>query len=157
MTAMLGNFSLEAHWIWMILAAILGIAEMVLPGFFLIWLAAAALLTGITTMLVGIGASAQFAMFTFFALTAIYIGWRWFKLNPLETSDPKLNDRIARLIGEIVIVTETIKAGSGRVRVGDGGWNVTGPDTPAGDHVRIIGAKEGRLIVEHLQGEPENL
>lgn len=153
---MLPHLSPEAHWLWMILAAILGIAEMVLPGFFLIWLGVAALLTGIATMLLGIGESAQFATFAVFALAAVYIGWRWFRLNPINTSDPKLNDRVGRLIGEVVIVAEPIEAGSGRVRVGDGVWSAIGPDTPAGDHVRIIGAKDGRLIVENLPAEPGN-
>ena len=34
--------SISAHWFWLTLAAILGAAEMLAPGFFLIWLALAA-------------------------------------------------------------------------------------------------------------------
>ena len=33
--------SISAHWFWLTLAAILGAAEMLAPGFFLIWLALA--------------------------------------------------------------------------------------------------------------------
>lgn len=151
---MAGTFSLEAHWVWMILAAILGVAEILVPGFFLIWLGLAALITGVVTLLIGIGEPAQFALFAVLAIAAVYAGRRWFVLNPIETSDPKLNDRVARLIGEIVVVEDAIVSGSGRVRVGDGEWNATGPDTPAGVHVRIIGAKDGRLIVEPISSEP---
>lgn len=149
---MFEELPLEAHWIWMILAAILGVAEMILPGFFLIWLGLAALVTGILTLLIGINEPAQFAIFAVLAIAAVYAGRRWFALNPIESSDPKLNDRVGRLIGEVVTVAEAIEAGSGRVRVGDGIWNATGPDCPAGTHVRIIGARDGRLIVEALPG-----
>src|SRR5262245_39198799 len=101
---MLDTLPLEAHWVWMILAAVLGTAEIIMPGFFLIWIGLAALLTGVITLLTGIGEPAQFAVFAVLAIAAVYAGRRWFALNPIETSDPLLNDRAARLIGTIVTV-----------------------------------------------------
>lgn len=145
---MFESFSVEAHWIWMILAAVLGTAEIVIPGVFLIWIGLAALLTGMLTMLTGISEPTQFAVFAALAIAAVYAGRRWFALNPIESSDPMLNDRAARLVGEVVTVVEAIEAGSGRVRVGDGVWNATGPDVPAGTKMRVTGAADGRLTVE---------
>ena len=43
----LGPFGLEPHWWWLIGGAVLGIAELLAPGIFLIWLAAAAAVTGL--------------------------------------------------------------------------------------------------------------
>ena len=37
---------LYAHWWWLVAAVVLAIAEIIAPGIFLIWLAAAAGLTG---------------------------------------------------------------------------------------------------------------
>lgn len=147
---MLDVLPLEAHWIWMILAAILGTAEILLPGFFLIWIGLAALLTGVITLLTGIGEPAQFAVFATLAIAAVYAGRRWFALNPIETSDPLLNDRTARLIGEIVTVVEAIDSGTGRVRVADGVWTAIGADAAVGTRLRVTGAANGRLTVEPL-------
>ena len=59
-----------------------------------------------------------------------------------------LNDRVARLIGQVVTVVEPIASGQGRVKVGDGEWLASGPDAPAGAKVRIIGGRGGSLDVE---------
>ena len=40
-----GFFS-ETHYVWLTLAVLLGLAELMVPGVFLIWLAAAAAITG---------------------------------------------------------------------------------------------------------------
>ena len=37
---------IDAHWIWLIAAALLGIAELVVPGVFFIWVAAGRNLPG---------------------------------------------------------------------------------------------------------------
>lgn len=147
---MLDQFSLEAHWIWMILAAILGTAEIIMPGFFLIWIGLAALVTGIITLLTGISEPAQFAVFATLAIAAVYAGRRWFALNPIESSDPLLNDRAARLVGETVTVVEAIDGGTGRVRVGDGVWPAKGADAAVGTRLRVSGMDNGVLRVDPL-------
>lgn len=45
------------HWGWFILALALGALEIAAPGAFMIWLAAAALATGVTTLVYGLGGS----------------------------------------------------------------------------------------------------
>ena len=139
---------LAAHWWWLILALILGIAEMIIPGVFLIWLGAAALLTGVATLAFGLPDAAQFAVFAAAAIVAVYVGRRYFRSNPIESSDPLLNDRAARLIGETVLVVEPIVGGQGRVKVRDGVWNARGPDLPSGARVRVIGVEGSFLLVE---------
>ena len=141
---------LEPHWLWLIAAAILAIAELLVPGVFLIWLAAAAAVTGVGAMLFGPPVAFQFALFALFALAAVYLGRRTYVRNPVESSDPLLNDRAARLIGETVVVVEAIDHGRGRVKVGDGAWPARGPDAPEGSRVRVVGAEGGTLRVEPL-------
>jgi membrane protein implicated in regulation of membrane protease activity len=146
----IGGLTLDAHWWWLVTALLLGIAEILVPGFFLIWLAAAGALVGILTFVTGISAVAQACLFAVAAVAAVYAARRWMAANPKASSDPMLNDRIARMIGETVIVVEPILGGSGRVKVGDGVWNASGPDTPAGAQVRITGAHSTTLTVEPL-------
>ena len=142
------GIELATHWWWLILALILGIAEIIIPGVFLIWLGAAALLTGILTLALGLPDAAQFAVFAVAAIVAVYSGRKWFRANPIESSDPLLNDRAGRLIGETVLVVEPIVGGQGRVKVRDGVWNARGPDMPSGARVRVVGVEGSFLVVE---------
>ena len=134
---------------WLILAAVLAIAELLIPGVFLVFVAGGAVLTGVVTLIIPEFALLfQVAVFIAATCAAVAIGRRWYARNPGESPDPKLNDRVARLVGEVVTVVEPIDAGRGRVRVGDGEWLACGPDAPAGARVRIVGGKAGSLDVE---------
>jgi hypothetical protein len=73
----------------------------------------------------------------------------------VPSADPLLNDRAARLIGETVELTGPIVNGRGRARVGDGEWNVRGPDAPAGTCLRVIGIEDGALVVRQPTSLPE--
>lgn len=139
---------LEPHWWWLIIALVLGIAEMIAPGVFLIWLGIAAFVTGVATLLLGLPLAGQFLVFAVAAVAAVYAGRRWFKMNPIESSDPLLNERTSRLIGQVVVVTSAIENGVGRVKIGDSVWNCRGPDAEAGTRVRVKGADGACLMVE---------
>jgi inner membrane protein len=139
---------IEPHWVWLIAATVLGIAEMVVPGVFLIWLAAAAALTGVVALIFGIPVAFQVALFGLFALAAVHFGRRWYADHPVESSDPLLNDRASRLIGETVLVVAAIEHGRGRVSVGDSVWPARGPDAEVGSRVRVVGADGTCLKVE---------
>jgi hypothetical protein len=155
------GLDIEPHWLWLLAAVVLGIAELIAPGVFLIWLAAAAALTGLVTMALGISLAFQLVLFTLFAISAVYGGRRWYLSNPVTSSDPLLNDRGARLTGETLTVVSAIENGRGRVRVGDSVWACKGPDAPEGSAVRVLGADGSCLRVEPLapyalpSGDPE--
>ena len=142
--------TLDAHWAWLILAAALATAEVLVPGFFLIWFALAAFATGLIALFLPVPVAIQLVLFAAFAVVSVYAGRRWFKMNPIESADPKLNDRGARMVGEIVTVVEAIEAGGGRVKVGDSVWNAKGPDTAVGAKVRISALDGGAVVVEPL-------
>jgi inner membrane protein len=139
---------LEPHWFWLILAALLATAEMIIPGVFLIWFAAAATLTGLAAFVLPIEATAQGVLFAILSVVAVYAGRRWFARNPIESADPMLNDRGARLVGEVVTVVEAIANGRGRVKVGDGVWTARGSDAAVGQNVKVTGAEGSVLLVE---------
>ena len=82
------------------------------------------------------------------SFVALYGGRRWLKANPITTTDPHLNQRGGRLVGEVLTVTKAIEDGRGRARVGDGEWPVHGPDTAEGAKVRVVSADGGVLVVE---------
>lgn len=150
-----GDF--EPHWLWLMTALLLGIAELMVPGVFLIFLAAAAALTGLAALILGVPVLFQLALFPLFALASVYAGRRWYSGRDIESSDPLLNDRLARHAGEIVVVVGAIEDGRGRVKLGDGVWPAKGPDAPVGARVRIVGAEGTCLRVEPVALPPQTL
>ena len=134
--------------LWLAAALILAIAEIAAPGFFLVFIAAGAGLTGFAVLLLPVPPIVQAVIFAAFTAGAVMLGRRWYHRSPVATQDPLLNDRAARLIGSTVEVCAAIVGGEGRVRVGDGAWAANGPDTATGMLVRVIGAKGSILLVE---------
>ena len=65
-----------------------------------------------------------------------------------DTDQPLLNQRDLQLVGHTATLEEPISNGTGRVRLGDALWRVSGPDLPAGTRVRIVRSEDGRLFVE---------
>lgn len=133
---------------WLALAALLAAIEIVMPGVFLIWIAAAAAVTGLVSFILPIGTAAQLILFAVLCAVSVYFGRRWYLTRPVESSDPLLNDRAARMVGQHVTVVEAIDNGSGRVKVGDSIWTALGADAPVGTVVRITGAVGSELTVE---------
>ena len=142
--------TLDPHWSWFALGLVLAIAEMVIPGVFLIWLAGAALITGVVSWLVPIGVPLQIMLFAVLAIVSVFAGKRYLRDNPILAADPMMNDRGARLVGESVVVTHVIEGGSGRVKLGDSEWLVRGPDAEPGTRMRVTGHDGAVLLVEHL-------
>jgi membrane protein implicated in regulation of membrane protease activity len=142
--------SLDAHYHWLAIGLLLAAAEMAIPGVFLIWLAAAALVTGLLTWFLPIGLPVQVVIFAVLAIAAVFTGKRYLKSNPIEALDPKMNDRGARLIGETVVVTHAIDGGNGKVKQGDSEWLAKGPDAEPGTKMRVAGHDGVVLMVEHL-------
>jgi len=140
--------SLADHWWWFLLAAVLGILEIFVPGIFLVWMAIAAGITGLLTLATGFELPYQLGTFALLAFAAVYSGRRYYEANPVESTDPNLNERTARLIGKTVTVETAIQNGQGRVRIGDSLWIARGPDTPTGGQVVVVSADGSSLNVE---------
>lgn len=134
--------------LWLLAAVLLGGAEIVVPGVFLVFLAIAAAATGAAVLaLPALPLAAQLGSFAAWSIATVAIGQRWYRRFPVASADPMLNDRTARLIGEIVTVSRAIEQGEGRVRVGDGEWTAIGVDTAMGARVTITGVRDGKLLV----------
>jgi len=134
---------------WLIAALVLGIAELAVPGVFLVFLAIAAAFTGVMALAFpDLPVAVQLVAFAVWSVVAVTIGKRWYRDYPVEGGDPLLNDRAARLIGQIVIVETALVNGQGRVLVGDGSWPARGPDAAVGTRVRIVAVMDGAVAVE---------
>jgi membrane protein implicated in regulation of membrane protease activity len=143
------EFSMGA--LWLAGSLVLAILEVVAPGFFMIFLAAGAAITGFVMLIApDLHPITQALMFALFTGGAVTLGRRWYHRSPSTAGPTGMNDRTAKLIGRVVEVSEPIVGGEGRVKVGDGAWTANGPDMPAGARVRITGAAGSVLLVEPL-------
>ena len=143
------GLNLDLGWLWLIGGVLLLAAEVVAPGFFLIFIGAAAILTGVIALALGLSIAPQLAIFAIVAFLSVRIlGRRFYQSKYDVSSDPMLNDRIARLLGKVVTVVQAVNAEGGRVRVGDSEWSARGDPADVGDRVRIVDIEGNCLKVE---------
>lgn len=142
--------SLSPHWLWLTLGLVLIVGEMTIPGVFLIWLAGAALITGLAAWVLPIGLALQVVLFAILAMTSVFMGRNYLRRNPIESADPMLNDRGGQAVGETVVVTQVLESGQGRVKLGDSEWLAKGPDAEPGTRMRVTAHEGVVLKVEHL-------
>jgi membrane protein implicated in regulation of membrane protease activity len=139
---------IEPGWLWAIAGVVLLIAEVIAPGFFLVFIGAAAIATGLFAVLFGLGLPLQLILFAIYTWLAVMLGRRFYANRAGDSSDPLLNDRAGRLVGKVVTVVSEVDEHNGRVRVGDSEWNARGGPAAAGTRVRITGIEGNCLTVE---------
>jgi membrane protein implicated in regulation of membrane protease activity len=143
------GLTFDFEWLWLIGGVLLLIAELIAPGFFLVFIGGAAIATGLVSMLVGIPIAAQLAIFSILAFLSARVGGRYaYSYRYDYSSDPLLNDRVRRMLGKVVVVVEPVDANGGRVRVGDSVWSARGGPAAVGDRVRIVDVEGNCLKVE---------
>ncbi|MDQ3558886.1 MAG: NfeD family protein [Pseudomonadota bacterium] len=135
-------------WSWWVLGLILLGVEIVAPGFFFLWFGIAAMLIGVSALLIDWPWQLQVLGFLALSVVAALAGRRFVGNPDVETADPLLNLRAGRLEGRTFVLTEPIVEGSGRVRIDDSVWQVRGPNAPAGSRVVVTGADGTVLKVE---------
>ena len=138
---------LEAGWLWAIAGLVLLIAEVVAPGFFLVFLGVAAIATGLFTLLFDLGLAPQLALFVIYTGLALMIGKRWYAEPGTADQQISLNDPARRLVGRIAVAVDPIDEHGGRVRLGDSEWTARGGPAAAGDRVEIISVEGNCLNV----------
>ena len=89
--------NMEPHWAWLSLGVLLAAAEIVAPGFFLIWIGAAAIVTGVVAWVVPLSVPLQLGIFAVLSFVALYGGRRWLKANPITTTDPGAAEVVSAL------------------------------------------------------------
>lgn len=145
----MGGLTLDPGWLWLIGGVVLLIAELIAPGFSLIFIGAAGIATGVLSLVLGLPVALQLATFAILAFLAVRIGGRRFYASRYDYSaDPLLNDRAGRLLGKVVVVVQPVDSHGGRVRVGDSEWSARGGPAALGERVRIVDIEGNCLKVE---------
>ena len=136
-------------WIWAIGGLLLLIAEVIAPGFFLVFLGVAAIATGLFTLLFDLSLAPQLVLFVIYTALAVMIGKRWYAEPANADQSLRLNDPSERMVGKSVLVVDPVDDHGGRVRVGDGEWSARGGPAAAGARVRVVAVDGNCLLVEN--------
>jgi membrane protein implicated in regulation of membrane protease activity len=138
-------------WAWWVGGAILLAIEIVAPGNVFVWFGIAAILTGAAALITDIAWQYELVLFAVLSLVLVLVGRSWFG-RPGASEEPLLNERAMRLVGRSYVLGDPIVAGSGRIRIDDTMWLLTGPDLPSGTRVRIVGHDGSVLRVTPADG-----
>lgn len=141
---------LQPGWMRAIGGLVLLIAEVVAPGFFLVFLGVAAIATGLFTLLFDLSLAPQLVLFVIYTALAVMIGRRWYAEPDHADQSIRLNDPSERMVGKSVMVVDPVDEHGGRVRVGDGEWSARGGPAAAGARVRVVSVEGNCLMVENL-------
>ncbi len=145
---------IEPGWLWAIGGVLLLIAEVLAPGFFLLFIGAAALATGAFTLLFDLGLAPQLALFALYSVLAVMLGKRFYGQPDTPNQNIKLNDPGKRLVGKSVMVIDPVDEHGGRVKVGDSEWTARGGPAAAGERVIVTGVDGNCLTVETVRNLP---
>ncbi|WP_019906300.1 NfeD family protein [Methylobacterium sp. 77] len=129
-------------WTWILIGLILIGAELAISGVFLVWLGTAAMVTGLEIAIVPMPWQAQILFFAGLSVGLVIVAQKRMTGHPNS-----LNRGAHGLIGQEFHLDAAIANGSGRIRVNDTLWRVTGPDAPSGARVRVTGIEGTTLIV----------
>lgn len=136
-------------WHWFALAGVLLLPEMLMPGVAFLFLAIGAFATGVLKLAwPAASLDIQLGCFAIVSIAAFFGMRGWIRQIFSVRENDKLNERGSQLVGTTITLSDAIRNGQGRVRVGDGSWNVSGPDMASGAKVRVIAVDGATLKVE---------
>lgn len=139
-------------WHWWVLALFLLVVEILVPGFFFVWLAIAGFITGcLLWLLPSISMDVQLAVFSVLSVLAI-VAWQFYaRKHPIVSDQPLLNRRGAQYIGRVFNLYEPIVNGQGKIKVDDSIWKVHGEDCDINTKVKVTAIRGTVFDVEKVE------
>lgn len=126
-------------WYWWVVAVVFLGLEILVSGFFFLWLALPALLVGTLLLLMpALAFDVQVLLFSLLAIAAVIGWWRYSSRRQHQSDHPLLNRRGQQYVGRTFNLIEAIENGQGKIKVDDGIWKVHGVDCPAGSKVTVV-------------------
>jgi membrane protein implicated in regulation of membrane protease activity len=142
---------LVEFWHWWAFGAFLLIVELLAPGMFFLWMAEAAVVTGILLSVFPLlDWQYQLIAFSVLSVASIVLFRKFLKKYPIRTDRPSLNRKTDQYLGRVFTLEHPIVNGLGKIRVDDSTWKIQGQDCPANTNVRVVSAEGVILRVEVL-------
>lgn len=124
-------------WNWLILGVVLIIAEVLLPGVFLLWFGVAAILVGAISLAFDASWQTQIVLFAVIALAEVPLWRRFSRMRQNQDGAENLNQRGKSLINREAVLEKPIVDGVGTLSIDDTIWRIEGPNLPVGTRVKV--------------------
>jgi inner membrane protein len=149
-----GELMTISYLYWLAAGLLLAAAEMIVPGFILMWFGIAALVVGFITLgFPDMGWPAQLGIFAVLTTALMAFWWSYQKNRPKSDQISAFNHRANSLIGKTITLTDAIRHGQGKSFIGDTLWQIVGQDAAKGSQVRIVSVRDDNVLsVEFLAG-----
>jgi len=136
-------------WAWGIAAVVTGVAELHVPGSYLIWIALGAADTAAVTLVWEPSIAGGIGTFIAASMASCAIGYFVYRMpgQPRDDRVP-LNQRNLMMIGAKGIVCAAFLNGQGKVRLGDTVWLAEGPNLAEGTPVIVKSVRGTAVVVE---------
>ena len=128
-------------WHWLVLGFILLIAEIAMPGVFLLWWGLAAnVVAGVMKLFPDLPLSSLAVIYAIIAMILSVIWWRYqHGKDQADQSNRALNQRNHAMIGSRGKVLEIAENGIGRGAFGDTTWRIKGHGLSVNDIIEVTG------------------
>lgn len=139
-------------WHWIVLACILLIGEVIIPGIFLLWWGLAAFVVAIVTAIFPhLSLSSLFITYALLAIGLSIIWWRYqHKKDNQDQAKTSLNQPDHRMLGKIGIVQDIHANGIGRGHFSDTTWRIKGDQLCQGDTIEVVKVEGITLYVRKV-------
>jgi membrane protein implicated in regulation of membrane protease activity len=137
MHAILDLYQNQAFWMWVGVAALLLAIESLTGSGYLLWPAGSAGIVAVVALGAHLGLPKDLVIFAVLTVVSTYVGRRYLRPAPTPPQG-ELNDRGARLVGQIGKAVGEFKDGHGRVFVDGAEWIAeTEPDASIATGSRV--------------------
>lgn len=133
-------------WTWWVIAGVLLLIELMLPGVFLMWLGFAAAIIGVIDLFADLSWQVEVALFA--VLSVLLVLFVRPRVKFIQGEPSNLNQRMYNYVGRSYVLHDAIVNGQGKVRIDDTLWVVTGTDRDKGEWVKVKSIDGMRLVVE---------
>lgn len=140
-----------SYWMWLILACLLMTIEILTGTAFFLWLSISSAIVGVLVFLnPEMSWYIQLTLASILTIMSILIWKRWGKMIPATPREDNLhlNRRGQQYVGRTFVLVQAIENGSGKIKVDDSLWKVSGEDAPIGTKVKVVEARGVLLSVE---------
>lgn len=139
-------------WAWAIVAAVVGMAELHVPGSYFIWIALGAAVTAAIDAAFGLSFEAQIVTFAIASAVSCAIGYFVYpRFERAPRQDGPLNRRDLAMVGARGTVCADFVDGRGKVKLGDSVWQAEAKareDLAEGTPVIVKALRDTSVIVE---------
>ena len=136
-------------WNWFIIAAVFGVLEIIVPGYFMIWYGLAAVFVGAMALMMDISWQMQLLLYAFIGMGLLVASLRFAGSRTGKSDRPLLNKRAQSHLGKVYELLGDTSHGRGSVKVGDSIWQVQledRADLGKGDGVLITDVAGTKLV-----------